>query len=872
MKTRNVIVSAGVAIALACGTATPALAAPAPMLEAGVQPAAITADAASMTLAQTATPTLKPGQTGAATLTLTNPDATATSGGSTFVVTAPSGTTFASNLVDWKNVNGNKASGTLVIGVLSADKKTLTLDVKGYALDASIIREHTVQLTSDKGNTRTGAVSDGSFEFTAGSAVTNGLKATISYNAVADMTLAQTAAPTLKPGQTGAATLTLTNPNDIKSASGSTFVVTAPSGTTFASNQVAWKHVNGNKASGSLTGTLSADKKTLTVDASGYIVDASVIREHTVQLVSDKGNTRTGSVSDGSFEFTAGNAVANGLKATVSYNAVADMTLAQTAAPTLKPGQTGSATVTLTNPNDIKSPSGSTFVVTAPSGTTFASNQVAWKHVKGNKATGSLTGVLSADKKTLTVDASGYIVDASVIREHTVQLTSDKGNTRTGAVSDGSFEFTAGSAVANGLKATISYNAVADMTLAQTAAPTLKPGQTGSATVTLTNPNDIKSPSGSTFVVTAPSGTTFASNQVAWKHVNGNKATGSLTGVLSADKKTLTVNYPTYAVDASIVREHTVQLVSDKGNTRTGSVADGSFEFTAGNAVANGLKATVSYTAEKADIVTVSLTSPAIGSTTQASNPVFTGKGHPGALIEVKGSTGRVIATATVTGAGDWSATSTVALGNGRYVGTVNQTIDGNVSSVGFDYSIVKDVQIAPLTLTSPAIGGKTTDLFPTFTGKGHPGASIEVIGSTGRTVAKATVGADGKWTATSTIELYLGRFIGTVKQDAGGEISKVSFDYNIVKEATPVALTSPAMGGTVSELTPIFTGTGEPGAAIEVKGNSGKLIASATVGDDGTWTAVSTIELFEGRFIGTVNQDAGGMKSQTGFDYTIKK
>lgn len=93
-----------------------------------------------------------------------------------------------------------------------------------------------------------------------------------------------------------------------------------------------------------------------------------------------------------------------------------------------------------------------------------------------------------------------------------------------------------------------------------------------------------------------------------------------------------------------------------------------------------------------------------------------------------------------------------------------------------------------------------------------------------------------------------------------------------MVLPARQVILTSPAFGATISEFTPTFAGRGEPGASIQVTGNSGKVLATATVDAQGAWSARSNTTLWEGRFLGAVYQDAAGELSQTGFDYTIQR
>ncbi|MDV5192822.1 Ig-like domain-containing protein [Enterobacter asburiae] len=81
-----------------------------------------------------------------------------------------------------------------------------------------------------------------------------------------------------------------------------------------------------------------------------------------------------------------------------------------------------------------------------------------------------------------------------------------------------------------------------------------------------------------------------------------------------------------------------------------------------------------------------------------------------------------------------------------------------------------------------------------------------------------------------------------------GGTKTKVIDNTKEVESATPTFLLSDKAGdkqGVLSaneitdDSTPTFSGTGQPGATIQIKDSSGSTIASTMVGTDGTWTVI---------------------------------
>lgn len=307
--------------------------------------------------------------------------------------------------------------------------------------------------------------------------------------------------------------------------------------------------------------------------------------------------------------------------------------------------------------------------------------------------------------------------------------------------------------------------------------------------------------------------------------------------------------------------------------------ADGAYTATVTQAAPDNLStAPVSYTVQTAvappapTIAPVALVSPADGEVVTTATPMFSGTGHPGATVVVRGSSGKVLATTTVDVAGNWSVVSAISLGNGGYVGVTEHTFGDSKTTAPVRYSIALGAPAfagLPFAITSPTVGGAIATTIPVFAGTGSVGATVEVRGNSGRVIASATVDASGKWSATSTLTLTPGLYLGSVSHNDRGTITNNALDYRI---AYGVTLANPTDGGTVNGPLPTFSGFGEAGATVIIRGSSGRTVASTTVGADGLWSATADFELAAGRYVGTVAQNIGGVETHTApITYTVK-
>ncbi|WP_194293017.1 Ig-like domain-containing protein [Streptomyces smaragdinus] len=363
-------------------------------------------------------------------------------------------------------------------------------------------------------------------------------------------------------------------------------------------------------------------------------------------------------------------------------------------------------------------------------------------------------------------------------------------------------------------------------------------------------------------VITAPtSGTTTTDNTPT---VSGTGTPGS----------TVTVTDGTGAVLGTA-------LVAPDGTWSfdTAVLADGTYTISAtqtdasGNVspVSNSVIFTVDTTAPAAPVIT----SPAAGSTITDNTPTITGTGEPGATVEVSVD-GTVIGTTTVNPDGTWSLPTTTPLADGPHTVSATQTdAAGNVSPAGSnDFTVNTTVTVEPPVITSPSSGDVIGDSTPTITGTGTPGDTVTVIVD-GTPAGTTTVQPDGTWTFTPSTPLGEGDHTVTATQtDPAGNVSPPSAPVDItidtVAPAAPV-ITSPADGSTITDNTPTVTGTGEPGATVEVSVD-GTVIGTTTVNPDGTWTFDLTTPLADGpHTVSATQTDAAGNTSPAGSnDFTV--
>lgn len=147
------------------------------------------------------------------------------------------------------------------------------------------------------------------------------------------------------------------------------------------------------------------------------------------------------------------------------------------------------------------------------------------------------------------------------------------------------------------------------------------------------------------------------------------------------------------------------------------------------------------------------------------------------------------------------------------------------------------------------------------FSGSAEAGATVTATDATGKelfsTKVSGTRSGVGTWKTTADLSSEDGYEVTFTQTTADGRKSimrDIAFDADEDDAVAPIVVTTPAMNGTAEGPRPTFTGTGQAGATIEIRGTS-RVVTTAEVQADGTWSAVSNIDLGRGSYALTAKQ-----------------
>jgi len=230
-------------------------------------------------------------------------------------------------------------------------------------------------------------------------------------------------------------------------------------------------------------------------------------------------------------------------------------------------------------------------------------------------------------------------------------------------------------------------------------------------------------------------------------------------------------------------------------------------------------------------VLVVAITEPVTGTSSTDATPTITGTGEPGAMVMVT-IDGMMLGIVTVAGDGTWSIEVTTELSEGPHAIVVNATdAAGNGATDTSIYTVDLSTTVA---ITLPTDGARVMTATPTITGTGEPGATV-VVSVDGTEVGTTTVGADGTWSVAVSTALAEGpHTVSASATDTLGNTASTENDFT-VDLGTTVTWEQPSVTG---DATPELSGTGEPGASVEVS-IDGAVVGTAIVDAEGNWTLV---------------------------------
>ncbi|MDS6674304.1 Ig-like domain-containing protein [Enterobacter hormaechei] len=283
------------------------------------------------------------------------------------------------------------------------------------------------------------------------------------------------------------------------------------------------------------------------------------------------------------------------------------------------------------------------------------------------------------------------------------------------------------------------------------------------------------------------------------------------------------------------------------------------------------------------------------GSTTDDANPTFKGSAEPGSRVDIYDN-GELIGSTVVDENGGWQFTPTTALPEGEHLITTTATDKaGNTGPESDDFVLITDYtapDASKVAITEVyddvntagviASGEETDDNRPLIKGTGAEAGNTITVYSGDKVIGTATVQADGTWSLEPTTPLPDGRYTLTAKETDGvGNVSGPSGEYIInVATVPPQAPTLDTVyddvaphadylqkGDVTNDTTPTLSGSsGVAGGTISIYDN-GRLIGTATVGSNGSWSFTPDTALADGShsFTATVTDGVGRTSEPTG-------
>ncbi len=279
------------------------------------------------------------------------------------------------------------------------------------------------------------------------------------------------------------------------------------------------------------------------------------------------------------------------------------------------------------------------------------------------------------------------------------------------------------------------------------------------------------------------------------------------------------------------------------------------------------------FTVSTTPTATPVIVAPAEAATTSPS-PTVSGTATPGATVDVfiDGST-TPACVATADTAGNFSCVVPGPLTAGAHVVTANATDASGIASASTanrDFTVSLTAPPGPPVIAAPTAGSETNDPTPTISGTAAPGSDVRVYVDGNATPAcMATADASGHFSCDVSPALADGahQVVATATTMTGTSAPSlgVPFTVDTTPPAAPV-IVAPAANA-VTDASPVFSGTAEPGATVTVvvdgsmTADGGTAVpCTATANAAGAWSCTPSTPLTGGMHSATATAtDAAG-------------
>ena len=223
----------------------------------------------------------------------------------------------------------------------------------------------------------------------------------------------------------------------------------------------------------------------------------------------------------------------------------------------------------------------------------------------------------------------------------------------------------------------------------------------------------------------------------------------------------------------------------------------------------------------------------------------ISGRGEPGATVEVRDAVGTVIGSAVVAADGSYTIPLSPPQADGQPLVVTQTDPAGNTSAA---------TSLTAPDITAPVAPTAAIDATgATVTGRGEAGATVTIRNPAGTVIATAIVAAEGTYSATLSPAQANGGTLSVVQTDAAGNASPAITlpAPDITAPTAPTAAVDP-IGTTVS-------GRGEAGATVTIRDAASTVIGSAVVLADGTYVVSLTPAQAKGGSVSVIQTDTAG-------------
>ncbi|RUR67473.1 BapA prefix-like domain-containing protein [Variovorax guangxiensis] len=219
----------------------------------------------------------------------------------------------------------------------------------------------------------------------------------------------------------------------------------------------------------------------------------------------------------------------------------------------------------------------------------------------------------------------------------------------------------------------------------------------------------------------------------------------------------------------------------------------------------------------------------------------ITGTAEPGSVVTVRDDAGKLIGSTTADSLGAYSLTPAVTPPNGTVLHVVTTNAAGNASP---EATATVDSVPPPAPIIEPSNGNM-------ITGTAEAGSVVRVTDDTDKLIGSAIAAPNGAYSIKPAAVPAHGTVLRAVATDAAGNASPEA--RTTVDRVLPAApKVDPSQGGVV-------TGTAEVGSVVRITDDAGKLIGSATAGNDGTYSIKPSATLPNGTVMRVTATDAAG-------------